>query len=168
MTRMIKEDKSAPPENGVLQYRPVISFRVRKALGISTDWEDVVNEILTQAVAKIKSGEFRGESLIGTFLYTITSRRIIDYIRQKTRVLKHAPEPAPYPDPHDEMEHRERARQVEQVVNGLKPKFRDVLYLYYYKELSRDEVARALDISPRRVSERVNYALKLIQKAVRK
>jgi RNA polymerase sigma-70 factor (ECF subfamily) len=66
------------------------------------------------------------------------------------------------------MEHRERARQVEQVVNGLKPKFRDVLYLYYYKELSRDEVARALDISPRRVSERVNYALKLIQKAVRK
>jgi hypothetical protein len=29
-------------------------------------------------------------------------------------------------------------------------------------------VARTLSISPRRVSERVNYALKLIQKAVRK
>ena len=64
------------------------------------------------------------------------------------------------------MEKSERARQVERVVGGLKPKFRDVLYLYYYKELSRDEVARTLDISPRRVSERVNYALKLIQKAV--
>ncbi|MBE0713010.1 MAG: sigma-70 family RNA polymerase sigma factor, partial [Candidatus Aminicenantes bacterium] len=74
----------------------------------------------------------------------------------------------PYPDPHEEMERREKAKQVELVVAGLKPKFRDVLYLYYYRELSRDEVARALDISPRRVSERVNYALKLIQKAVRK
>jgi RNA polymerase sigma-70 factor (ECF subfamily) len=166
---MVTHDKKAPPEDSVLQYRAVISFRVRKALGGSNpDWEDVVNEILTQAVAKIKSGEFRGDSSIGTFLYTITSRRIIDYIRQKTRVLRHAPEPAPYPDPHDEMEHRERARQVEQVVAGLKPKFRDVLYLYYYRELSRDEVARALQISPRRVSERVNYALKLIQKALRK
>jgi RNA polymerase sigma-70 factor (ECF subfamily) len=166
---MVTHDKKAPPEDSVLQYRAVISFRVRKALGGSNpDWEDVVNEILTQAVAKIKSGEFRGDSSIGTFLYTITSRRIIDYIRQKTRVLRHAPEPAPYPDPHDEMEHRERARQVEQVVAGLKPKFRDVLYLYYYRELSRDEVARALEISPRRVSERVNYALKLIQKALRK
>ena len=166
---MVTQDKKAPPEDSVLQYRAVISFRVRKALGGSNpDWEDVVNEILTQAVAKIKSGEFRGDSSIGTFLYTITSRRIIDYIRQKTRVLRHAPEPAPYPDPHDEMEHRERARQVEQVVAGLKPKFRDVLYLYYYRELSRDEVARALEISPRRVSERVNYALKLIQKALRK
>jgi len=166
---MAPPDKKAPREDSVLQYRAVISFRVRKALGSSNpDWEDVVNEILTQAVAKIKSGEFRGDSSVGTFLYTITSRRIIDYIRQKTRVLKHAPEPVPYPDPHDEMEHREKARQVEQVVAGLKPKFRDVLYLYYYRELSRDEVARALDISPRRVSERVNYALKLIQKAIRK
>lgn len=169
MARMIKEDQSAPPEDSVLKYRAVISFRVRKALGSSNpDWEDVVNEILTQAVAKIKSGEFRGDSSVGTFLYTITSRRIIDYIRQKTRVLKHAPEPAPYPDPHEEMERREKAKQVELVVAGLKPKFRDVLYLYYYRELSRDEVARALDISPRRVSERVNYALKLIQKSVRK
>jgi len=166
---MAPQDRKAPPEDSVLQYRAVISFRVKKALGSSNpDWEDVVNEILTQAVAKIKSGEFRGDSSIGTFLYVITSRRIIDYIRQKTRILKHAPEPAPYPDPHDEMEHRERAKQVEQVVAGLKPKFRDVLYLYYYRELSRDEVARALDISPRRVSERVNYALKLIQRAVRK
>lgn len=166
---MVTRDKTPPPEDSVLKYRAVISFRVRKAIGGSNpDWEDVVNEILTQAVAKIKSGEFRGDSSIGTFLYTITSRRIIDYIRQKTRVLKHAPEPAPYPDPHDEMERRERAKQVEQVVAGLKPKFRDVLYLYYYRELSRDEVARALGISPRRVSERVNYALKLIQKAVRK
>ena len=165
---MVTQDKKAPPEDSVLQYRAVISFRVRKALGSSNpDWEDVVNEILTQAVAKIKSGEFRGDSSIGTFLYTITSRRIIDYIRQKTRVLKHAPEPAPYPDPHDEMEHQERARQVAEVVSGLKPKFRDVLYLYYYRELSRDEVARTLDISPRRVSERVNYALKLIQKAIK-
>jgi RNA polymerase sigma-70 factor (ECF subfamily) len=166
---MVTQDKKAPPADSVLQYRAVISFRVRKALGSANpDWEDVVNEILTQAVAKIKSGEFRGDSSIGTFLYTITSRRIIDYIRQKTRVLRHAPEPAPYPDPHDEMERRERARQVERVVAGLKPKFRDVLYLYYYRELSRDEVAKTLDISPRRVSERVNYALKLIQKALRK
>jgi RNA polymerase sigma-70 factor (ECF subfamily) len=169
MAGMVTEEKNAPPEDSVLKYRAVISFRVRKALGSSNpDWEDVVNEILTQAVVKIKSGEFRGDSSVGTFLYTITSRRIIDYIRQKTRILKHAPEPAPYPDPHEEMERREKAKQVELVVAGLKPKFRDVLYLYYYRELSRDEVARALDISPRRVSERVNYALKLIQKAVRK
>ena len=168
MSPMTAQDKKLPPDEAVLQYRNVISFRVRKALGGSNpDWEDVVNEILTQAVEKIKSGEFRGDCSVGTFLYTITSRRIIDYIRQKTRVLRHAPEPLPFPDPHDEVESRERSRVIAEAVAGLKPKFRDVLYFYYYKELSRDEVARKLGITPRRVSERANYAIKLIRKKIR-
>jgi RNA polymerase sigma-70 factor, ECF subfamily len=161
------DPRPGPSEDDVLRYRSVISFRVRKSLGASNpDWEDVVNEILTQGIQKVKSGEFRGESSIGTFLYIITSRRIVDYIRQKSRVLRHAPEPNPFPDPHDAVESQERARQIAKVVAGLKPKFRDVLYLYYYKEVPREEVARELGISPRRVSERVNYAIKLIRKAL--
>jgi RNA polymerase sigma-70 factor (ECF subfamily) len=165
----MEADKNGVPlDEAILGYRPVISFRVRKALGSATpDWEDVVDEILTQAIEKVKTGAFRGDSSVGTFLYTITTRRIIDHIRQKTKVLRHAPEPAILPDPHDETENRERARQIAQVVNSLKPKFREVLYLYYYKELTRDEVARELGISPRRVSERVNYAIKLIKKSVK-
>ena len=165
---MEKAQKDQSLEDAILGYRAVISFRVRKALGSSTpDWEDVVDEILMQAIEKVKSGGFRGDSSVGTFLYTITSRRIIDHIRQKTKVLKHAPEPAPFPDPHSEAESRERTRQITAVVEKLKPKFRDVLYLYYYKELPREEVARELGISPRRVSERVNYAIKLVKKAVK-
>lgn len=165
---MESEKKELPLDEVILQYRTVISFRVRRALGSSTpDWEDVVDEILMQAIEKVKSGGFRGDSSVGTFLYTITSRRIIDHIRQKTKVLRHAPEPAPFPDPHVEAEGRERARQISDAVERLKPKFRDVLYLYYYKELSRDEVARELGISPRRVSERVNYAIKLVKKSVK-
>lgn len=165
---MESEKKVIPLDEAILQYRTVISFRVRRALGSSTpDWEDVVDEILMQAIEKVKSGSFRGDSSVGTFLYTITSRRIIDHIRQKTKILRHAPEPAPFPDPHFEAEGKERARQISEAVEKLKPKFRDVLYLYYYKELSRDEVARELGISPRRVSERVNYAIKLVKKSVK-
>ncbi len=165
-TKTAQKDPSL--EEAILGYRNVISFRVRKALGSSTpDWEDVVDEILMQAIEKVKSGAFRGDSSVGTFLYTITSRRIIDHIRQKTKVLRHAPEPVPFPDPHFEAESQERARHITAVVQGLKPKFRDVLYLYYYKELSREEVARELGISPRRVSERVNYAIKLVKKSLR-
>jgi RNA polymerase sigma factor (sigma-70 family) len=165
----METDKNGIPlDQAILGYRDVISFRVRKALGSATpDWEDIVDEILMQAIEKVKSGAFRGDSSVGTFLYTITSRRIIDHIRQKTKVLRHAPEPAPFPDPHDEAEAKERARAIAQAVERLKPKFRDVLYLYYFKELSREEVARELNISPRRVSERVNYAIKLIKKSVR-
>jgi RNA polymerase sigma-70 factor (ECF subfamily) len=152
----------------VEKYRPVVSFKVKKSLGTRTpDWEDVVNEVITQVIEKVKKGEFRGESSIGTFIYTITSRRIIDYIRQKTKVLKGIPEPAVLPDPLDDTESRERARILAQAIKRLKPKFKEVLDLYYYKELSRDEVAQRLGISPRRVSERLNYAQKLLRKMIK-
>jgi len=152
-----------------VKYRPVISFRVRKSLGSSNpDWEDIVNEILTNAIEKIQKGEFRGESSIGTFIYTITSRRIIDYIRQKSKILKHIPEPADFPDPQEQIENKERAELMARALKKLKPKYRKVLYLYYYKEFSREEVAEKLGISPRRVSERVNYSQKLLKKFLKK
>ena len=71
----------------ISKYRPIIGFRVKRSLGHSNpDWEDVVNEIILNMLEKLKKGEFRGESSIGTFIYTITSRRIVDYIRRKGKV----------------------------------------------------------------------------------
>ena len=150
------------------KYRSVISFRVKKSIGASTpEWEDVVNEIITNVIEKIRKGEFRGESSIGTFIYTITSRRIIDYIRQKSKVLKHVPEPTLYPHPHEYIENKEKAEIMAKAIKKLKPKYREVLYLYYYKDLSREEVAQKLGIPPRRVSERVNYSQKLLKKLIK-
>ncbi len=162
MARSAQDDDSQ-----VTQYRQVISFRVRKALGWDVpDWEDVVNEILTQVLQKLRSGEFRGESSLGTFIYTITSRRIIDFIRQKSKVLKHRPEPTPLPDPQTSIEQKERADQLAVHIQSLKPKYRDVLELIYFRELPRDEVARRLGITPAKVSERLHYALKLLKKKI--
>ena len=166
---MRKKKEEINLEEIYAKYSSVISFRVKKSLGASNpDWEDVTNEIITNVIEKIKKGEFRGESSIGTFIYTITSRRIIDYIRQKSKVLKQAPEPSPYPDPHEHVENKERAERIAKAIKKLKPKYRDVLYLYYYKELSREEVAQRLGITPHRVSERVNYSQKLLKKLMKK
>ncbi|HUM33690.1 MAG TPA: sigma-70 family RNA polymerase sigma factor [Candidatus Saccharicenans sp.] len=152
----------------VVRYRPIITFRVRKAIGAqSTDCDDLVSEILSQVMEKIKSGQFRGESSLGTFVYTVTSRRIIDYIREKTKVMKFAPEPDPFPDPQETLELKEQSKKVQEAMKKLKPKYKKVLYLYYYQDLSREEVAGHMGISPRKVSELVNYALKLLRKEIK-
>lgn len=165
---MQKRKKDIDLDAIVAKYRPVVSFRVKKSIGVQTpEWEDVVNEIMINVVEKLKKGEFRGDSSIGTFIYTITSRRIIDYIRKKSKVLKHAPEPNPYLSPQEHVENRERAQWIADSIEKLKPKYKEVLYLYYYQELSREEVAKKLNISPRRVSERVNYAQKLLRKVMK-
>lgn len=166
------DTKKAPPEFDfdeiIAKYKPIISFRVKKSIGAQTpDWEDIVNEIILNVIEKLRSGKFRGDSSLGTFIYTIASRRIIDHIRQKNKILKYAPEPNPYPSPHEHVENKERAESIAKILDKLKPKYKEILYLYYYKELSRVEVARLLNISPRRVSERVNYAQKLLKKNIK-
>ena len=151
----------------VAQFKPVVGFKVRRALGpANPDWEDVTDEVLMQVIEKVRAGEFRGESTIGTFIYTITSRRIVDYIRQKTRVLRGAPEGGTLPDPQEQVERDQRAARLGEAVKGLKPKYREVLRLYFYLEMSREEVALRLGITPAKVSERVNYAQKLLRKTL--
>ena len=169
MTYVNTKTENLNLDNILAKYRPIVSFRVRKSLGVhNPDWEDIVNEVMTNVIEKIKTGEFRGDCSIGTFIFTITTRRIIDYIRRKTRVLKYAPEPASSPDPYDYIENKERAELMVESIKKLKPKYREVLYLYIYKSLSREEVAEILGISPRRVSERVNYSQKLLKKILKK
>jgi RNA polymerase sigma-70 factor (ECF subfamily) len=169
MEKVKKEEDTLDLDAIVAKYRPVVSFRIKKSLGVTNpDWEDVVNEIIMNVIEKVKKREFRGESSIGTFIYTITSRRIVDYIRKKSKVLKHAPEPDPFPAPHEEIENKERAEMIADYIKKLKPKYREILYLYYYRDMTREEVAKKLGISPRRVSERVNYSQKLLKKLIKK
>jgi len=149
----------------IAEYRPKIGFKVRRSLGASNpDWEDVVNEILTQAVDSVRTGEFRGDSSIGTFLYTITVRRIADYIRRKSRVLRHAPEPAVPGDPAEDAEREQHLLRLADAIADLAPKYKAVLELYYFRELSREETARRLGISPAKVSERTHYAQRLLRR----
>lgn len=166
---MSKKKNAADLQKIIEEYRSVVSFRVKKSIGSMTpDWEDIVNEIMVNTIEKVKDGDFRGDSSIGTFIYTITSRRIIDFIREKNKELKYAPEPAQFPSPYEQVENKERSKLLAEKLEKLKPKYKEVLYLYFYKDLSRAEVAKRLGISPRRVSERVNYAQKLLRKLIEK
>jgi RNA polymerase sigma factor (sigma-70 family) len=153
----------------VREFRPKIGFKVRRALGArNPDWEDITNEVLAQAVEKIRSGEFRGDSAIGTFIYTITVRRITDYIRRKTKILRFVPEPG---TPVAPVEHAERDQDLERMIAALatlKPRYKEVLNLYYLMELTREETARRLGITPAKVSERVNYAQKLLRRKMKR
>ncbi|MFB0565067.1 MAG: RNA polymerase sigma factor [Candidatus Aminicenantaceae bacterium] len=167
-TKIKEMKKGIDLEEIIVKYKPIVSFRVKKSLGyLNPECEDVVSEIITNVIEKLKKGEFRGESSLGTFIYTVCSRRIVDYIREKTKVLKHYPDPFSFQTPHEVLENKEKAEILALAIKKLKPKYRKVLHLYYYKGLSRNDVAQELGISPSQVSERVDYAQKLLKKMIK-
>lgn len=154
-------------EEVILRYKPLISYRVRRSLGFSNpDWEDIVAEIFVNVIEKVKSGKFRGESSIGTFIYTITSRRIIDYIRLKKKRIRYAPEPAPPPDPHKSLEEKEDAQLITEHIKKLKPIYCDILYSYYYGDLTQKEIAGIFGISTSKVNYLIHHAQKLLRKMI--
>ncbi len=166
--KMSKKFSPQDLEDIVRHYRPVIAFTVRKALGSQyPEWEDVVQDILTQVISKLQKGEFRGECSVGTFIYTITKRRIIDCIRQKSKVvIEKKEEIATFSGPEDDFMRKETSEFISRALFRLKPKFREILYLYYFKELSREEIAARVGLSVRQVSERLYYAQKVLGKAL--
>ncbi len=131
------------PEELLLKYWPQIGYRVKNSLGRSTpDWEDVVSEILLDVIKALRRGTYRGDSSLGTFIYAVTTNKIIDQIRQKKKVLREVPELGRDFDPALDAEARERVGQVAGFLKKLKPKYADILYLHYYLDVPPSEIAR--------------------------
>lgn len=162
-----KKDDKNDLEEIILKYWPQINFRVRRSLGhFNSDWEDVASEILLNVIEALEKKKFRGESSLGTFIYKITSRRIIDYIRNKNRKTKHLQELDKLSDPHQHVEKKEQAEMFSECIKKLKPRHADMLYLYYYMGVSQSEIAQTFGISPSRVSQLLNNATEFLKRII--
>ena len=129
-------------EEALLKYWPQVSFRVKRSIGHSApDWEDIVSEIFLNVIEAIRLDKYRGESSLGTFIYAVTTNKIVDHIRQKKKVLGGIHEPSQEFDPALQVETRERVRQVADCLKKLKPKYADIMYLHYYLDLPLCEIA---------------------------
>ena len=63
-----------------------------------------------------------------------------------------------------EIERKETRDIMRDLLKKLKVKYKEVLYLKYYEDLSVAEISARIGLPPRRVSERLNYSVKLLRK----
>ena len=154
-------------EEVILKYWPQIRYRVIKTFGYNNpEWEDTASEILLSVIEAIKFERFREESSIGTFIYSITSNKIVDAIRKKGKAMPTVEMPEKFLDPENHIERKERAIYVSDLIKTLKPRHADMLYLYYYIDLSQIQIARIFGISSRRVHTILNDAKRALRRLV--
>lgn len=152
------------------KYSPLIARKVSFDLGArNADWRDVAANAQMALLISLRQSKFdvnRGTSL-GSYVYGITVNKIRDYFKsQKTRPLITDPLPecivsaaVAY-----DIEKKEIQSQLRALLGKLKLKYKEVLYLRYYQELSITEISEKIHLPPKRVSERIHYALKLLKK----
>lgn len=128
------------------------------------DTEDVLYRVFYRALNALP--DFRSDSKISTWLYKITWRESLRYIRkQKRMALRELPilEENDQPDPGESvlevLERRETAEQVQLALSKLPVKDREVLALRYLEELKTTELAKRLDIPIGTAKARIHRAL---------
>lgn len=136
-------------------------------IGNKADAEDVTQEVFMKVASSY--GQFRGDSSITTWIYTIARRTVIDFMRQKktkkflTFWKTHIPDDFEAADdfdlPEDILTKNEQKESLYKVLQLLPEKMRTVIYLRFIKGISVQETAHYLDITPNQVSVTQNRAL---------
>lgn len=147
------------------RFRARIRRTVWGALRGRPECDDVTSEILVSTLARLRSGGFRGECQLATFVHAVTRNKICEFLRRKRPETSELNEEIPdgAESPEDAVAREEARDAVREALSRLPQKYRDVLRLFYYEGLTVAEIAARLGLPARRISERKDYALKVFR-----
>ncbi|MBL7965193.1 MAG: sigma-70 family RNA polymerase sigma factor [Flavobacteriales bacterium] len=152
-----KKDQKAYAEL-MSRYRDSIYFMLLKMINNKDDAEDLTIEAFGKAFNRLH--QYTPNYAFSTWLFKIASNNCIDWIRkQKMRMLSidnpigtddgdemHIEIRSQGPDPIDVVIREQKNELMREVVDKLKPRYRQLVELRYYKEYSYEEIAQELDL----------------------
>ena len=170
---IMKGDSDAVKEI-VLKFIDKITAVIRLRLGRENpEWQDVVQEVLLAVMQSLQEGQFdptKGTSL-QSYIYGITLNKIRDYYKsniKEKRITNIFRDELLKVEQESQVEKEEIRKILRRNIANLKEKYQEVLYLRFYEELSITEISQQIGLPPRRVSERLFYALKLLHQELGK
>jgi RNA polymerase sigma-70 factor (ECF subfamily) len=139
-------------------YRDPLYYMLYEKVGDEELAKDLTIEALGKAFKKLHM--YTPDYVFSTWLFTVARNNCIDYLRKhklptisidkmmidedgkrNTFDLK-----SNDPDPETIMIKKQRIAILRHIVDQLKPKYRDLVKLRYFKELSYEEIATTLDV----------------------
>ena len=143
-------------EDLLAEERPSVERYVRFRLHLAEDAEDCLQEIYLTAYHKF--AQLRSEASFKAWILGIARNKCNDYFRKKARQLEI---PVDLLTVRDVTEGREGVTETETVRETLEllgDKDRQILYLYFWKELPQAEIARKLQVPLGTVKSRLHTA----------
>jgi RNA polymerase sigma-70 factor (ECF subfamily) len=133
-------------------YAPKIKRYVHAKVGVYEDAEDLVQDVLFGFLEAAR--DFRGNSTIHTYIYSIAHHKVVDYYRKKKikqLVFSQMPQLesliSPLLDPQAQLDVTLVQEKIQRVLSSLVPVHRTVLLLKYLDDVSVSDIAKQLSIS---------------------
>lgn len=138
-------------------YKDTIYFMLLKMAGNHEDAEDLTIEAFGKAFKNL--GQYTPDYAFSTWLFKIATNNCIDFIRKKKKnVLNYEANeelndsykasnlPSETDDPEEKLLRSQKVKMMRQVVEGLKPRYRKLIELRYFDELSYEEICQELNL----------------------
>lgn len=138
------------------RYRDAIYYMLLKMVNNRSDAEDLTIEAFGKAFKNIT--QYTPNYAFSTWLFKIATNNCIDFIRKKKAnlvSLDHTtddqenmttPLQSDSPDPEEDMIKNQRMALTRSVVEKLKPRYKTLVELRYFKEYSYEEIANELSL----------------------
>ena len=139
-------------------YRDSLYFLLLKMTNNPTDAEDLTIEAFGKAFRKLH--QYSPDYAFSTWLFKIAANNCIDFLRKSKRIIfadnsgGDNDERDDYPtnmvattlDPEEKVIEKQKIKLMREVVGKLKPHYRNLIELRYFKEWSYEEIATELDL----------------------
>lgn len=140
------------------RYRDSIYFMLLKMVNNRDDADDLTIEAFGKAFSRLH--QYTPNYAFSTWLFKIASNNAIDFIRKKKKHVMSIDNPiggedgdgmkidikSGDRDPEEEAIRAQKIKLMHEVVKKLKPRYRELIELRYFKELSYEEISEELEI----------------------
>ncbi len=139
------------------RYRDAIYFMLLKMVNNKIDAEDLTIEAFGKAFRNLS--QYSPSFAFSTWLFKIASNNCIDFLRKKKNDVisldntndnseqdQSIPLAANVLDPEEELIKEQKEIVMRLIVTKLKPRYRNLIELRYFKEYSYEEISQELDL----------------------
>jgi RNA polymerase sigma factor (sigma-70 family) len=138
------------------RYRDSIYFMLLKMVNNASDAEDLTIEAFGKAFRSLET--YTPKYAFSTWLFKIATNNCVDFIRKKQvspsplDLLQESLDNATVniqsdlPDPEETLINRQKIDALKEIINQLKPTYKNLIELRYYKEYSYEEISSELNI----------------------
>lgn len=164
----------------VLQYSSLVYHTIKKTFGLyhSDPRADLVEDLFQEVFLSLVQNDFkklrqfsgdRGCSL-ASWLRIVAARLTIDFLRKQSAPTVEVTDslPSARPDPPNSLIDSEQAGQLSPALEGLPPRDRLFLVLYYHKGFPPEEIAAILHVSVSAVYTQKSRILAKLREVLRK
>ena len=141
------------------RYRESVFYMMMKMCNNRDDAEDLTIEAFGRAFKKLE--QYSPDYAFSTWLFKIASNNAIDFLRKKKQkfalsIDTKAPDTegsdhsanirANALDPEEQYIRKQKIDNVRDLVNNLKPKYKEMIELFYFQEMSHEEISKKLGL----------------------